>query len=135
MSAQLSDYFLLQVADEAGVFVSVAGLRMRALTLKAQPLDRLDFSVQGWRQLQQESGVHTMHILGHGLFSGQAAEHLLRRLFLQGQHAQSRIILPDFGTFKGPFAIVELAYEGRAEDVLSWRLALQSAGEIDFAVA
>lgn len=135
MRSHLGDYFLLQVQDEQGDLISVAGLRTRALTLKAQPLERLDFTVGGWRQLQQESGVHAMHILGHGLFAGRAADHLLRRLFLQGQHAKSRIILPDFGTFSGSFAIVELAYEGRQEDVISWRIALQSAGEIDFAVA
>ncbi len=135
MSVSLGDYFLLQVQNSDDEFVAMAGLRTRVLALQARPLERLDFAVQGWRHLQAASGVHALNVAGNGLFTNQAADHLVRQLFMNGKHAMARIIVPEFGHFTGSFAVTELAYEGRNEEAVSWRVALQSAGEVAFAVA
>lgn len=135
MSLTMGDYFLLQLRDDNADYQSIAGLRTSQLSLQVKPLERLDFDAAGWRHLQPASGVQSLSLAGSGLFVGAAADHLMRRLFSTGAHGAARIIVPEFGTFSGPFAITELAYEGRSEELVSWRVALQSAGDIDFASA
>ena len=132
---RLADYFLLEMQDETARFIAVAGLRTRRVSFQAQPLNRLDFAAAGWRHLQAQSGPRTLEISGSGLFAGDAADHLMQQLFVLSRHAEARITLPAFGIFHGSFAITELAYEGRDGELMSWHIALQSAGEVNFALA
>ena len=135
MSATLSGFFLLELQNAERDYIAVAGLRTQRLSLRAKPLARLAFDDTGWAHVQPASGAQSLQLVGSGLFIGATSDHLLRRLFAAGAHAEARIVMPDFGSFTGPFAITELAYEGQVEDLTSWRVALQSAGEIDFALA
>ena len=52
--------------------------------------------------------------------------------FLDGAALPLNIIVPDFGKFSGAFLTTQLSLQTRQSDLMIWRVALQSAGDIDF---
>lgn len=134
MSVVSGRQFLLHLKDGAD-YVPLAGLQTRFFQVSAPPLARLDVSASRWRHLQAGGAVQSLRLTGEGLFEDAAAADLLHRIFAAGAHAEARVTLPGLGRFSGPFAVTELAYEGEADDLIAWRLALASAGEVRFEMA
>lgn len=134
MSAAPGSQFLLQLQNADQSYAAVAGLQTRSLQIEARPAAKLDVAADGWRHLQPGGAVQAMRIAGDGIFTAAAAAHLLGSLHGPA-HAEARITLPGFGRFSGPFAVTELAFEGEEDELIVWRLALQSAGEVRFEVA
>ena len=135
MTDSLTDYFLVELATSQGRFVPVAGLRTQYVRLQAEPFERLGFALAGWRHLQPHPASQFMELAGSGLFTDAAAQHLVQRLFADGRHTTARIHVPGVAHFEGRFAITELTFESQIDALTNWRLALQSAGEVDFALA
>jgi TP901-1 family phage major tail protein len=137
MSAQKGRDLLLKIdSDGVGSFVTVAGLRSRALSLNAQAVDVTDMESAGqWRELLEGGGIKRAAIAGSGLFRDAASDALMRQLFFDGAIRAFEVTIPDFGAVEGPFQITALEFSGRHDGELTFDMALESAGELTFTAA
>jgi len=68
MSAQRGGDMLLKIKNNAGDYVTVAGLRTKTLRLNARPVDVTDTASEGWKELLPGAGMRTAEISGNGVF-------------------------------------------------------------------
>ncbi len=126
---------LLLKADStgAGVFVTVAGVRSRGLTLNARTVDITNAdSVNGWRETLEGGGVKSASISGAGVFRDEAADETVRGYFFNGSIRNWQVIVPAFGIIQGAFQITALEYAGDYDGEVTYSLALESAGALSF---
>lgn len=134
MAAQRGKDILLKLFD-GGVqaFVSIAGLRTKRIAFGAQTVDITDTESAGrWRELLGGAGVRRASLSGTGIFKDAASDELVRQTFFEGTIAQWQIVVPDFGTLTGSFAITALDYGGNHDGEVTFDLALESASELTF---
>jgi TP901-1 family phage major tail protein len=133
MAAQRGKDLLLKIRDATGSFVTVAGLRTRAMTFNAQAIDSTHAdSGDRWRELLAGAGVRAAHVSGGGIFKDAASDALIRNAFFAGSVQAWQIIIPDFGRLEGPFQITTLSFAAQHETEVMFDLSLQSAGAISF---
>ena len=135
MAAQRGKDILLKLFD-AGTqaFVSVAGLRTKRVAFGARTVDITDTESAGrWRELLGGAGIRRASLSGTGIFKDAASDALVRQAFFDGTIAQWRIVIPDFGTITGAFAITALDYAGNHDGEVTFDLALESASQLTFA--
>jgi TP901-1 family phage major tail protein len=125
MAAQSGKDMLLKLDQTgSGSFITVAGLRTRALAFNAAAIDITDAESAGrWRELLAGGGIKRASVSGSGIFKDQASDAQIR----------AQLILPDFGTIEGPFQIVALEFSADHAGEVTFELALESAGELSFA--
>lgn len=132
MVAQKGKDLLLKI-DNAGNYLTVAGLRSKRLSFNAQAVDTTDSESAGrWRELLGGAGVQRASLSGSGLFKDQQSDGLIRAYFFNGTIANWQVIIPDFGIVTGKFQIAALEYGGRHDGELSFEMALESAGALTF---
>ena len=136
MAAQKGRDLLLKVdSTVAGVFVSVAGLRNRNLSLNARPVDITNAdSVNGWREILEGAGIKSASLSGTGVFRDDAADETVRGYFFNGSIRNWQLIVPGFGIIQGAFQITALEYAGEYDGEVTYSLALESAGQPGFTV-
>lgn len=126
---------LLLKADStgSGVFVTVAGLRNRSLSLNAKPVDITNAdSASGWREVLEGAGIKSASLSGTGVFRDDAADETVRGYFFNGTIRNWQLIVPSFGILQGAFQITALEYAGEFDGEVTYSLALESAGVISF---
>lgn len=135
MVAQKGKDLLLKI-DNAGSFVTVAGLRSKRIAFNSETVDVTDADSAGrWRELLAGAGVQRAAVSGSGIFKDAASDALMRQRFFAGDIAPWQIAVPDFGTVEGPFQITALEYTGSHDGEVTFEIALESAGALSFAVA
>ena len=134
MAVQRGRDVLLKIADGES-FVTVAGLRARTVSLNAKTVDVTDSGSGGWRELLEGAGVRSLSISGSGVFRDEASDALMREAFFSQAQGAWQVIVPDFGTFSGPFLIAALEYAGQHDGEATFSLNLASAGEVSFDAA
>jgi TP901-1 family phage major tail protein len=137
MAAQSGKDMLLKLDETgAGGFVTVAGLRTRSLAFNAAAIDVTDAESAGrWRELLAGGGIKRAAVSGSGIFKDASSDATIRSLFFAGTIRNWQLILPDFGTVEGPFQIVALEFSADHAGEVTFELALESAGQLSFAVA
>jgi TP901-1 family phage major tail protein len=137
MAAQSGRDMLLKLDQTgSGSFVTVAGLRTKALAFNAAAIDVTDAESAGrWRELLAGGGIKRAAVTGSGIFKDQASDELVRGLFFAGTIRDWQLLLPGFGTVEGPFQIVALEFSADHAGEVSFELALESAGELGFEAA
>ena len=135
MAAQSGKNMLLKLDQTgSGSFLTVAGLRTRALAFNAATVDTTDQESAGrWRELLAGGGVKRASVSGAGVFKDTSSDAQVRSLFSAGTIRNWQLILPDFGTVQGPFQIVALEFSADHAGEVTFDLALESAGEMTFA--
>lgn len=136
MVAQKGKDLLLKLdTNGAGNFVTVAGMRSKRIAFNSQTVDITDADSAGrWRELLAGSGVQRASINGSGIFKDAASDAEIRSRFFAGTITGWQLVVPDFGTIEGPFQITALEYSGSHDGEVTFEMALESAGPIDFAV-
>jgi len=136
MAAQKGRDLLLKVdSTGAGIFVTVAGLRNRSLSLNARPVDITNAdSVNGWREILEGAGIKSALLSGTGVFRDDTADETVRGYFFQGSIRNWQLIVPGFGIIQGAFQITSLEYAGEYDGEVTYSLALESAGQPGFTV-
>ena len=136
MAAQSGKDMLLKLDQNgSGSFLTVAGLRTRALALNAAAIDTTDAESAGrWRELLSGGGIKRASVSGSGIFKDQSSDGKIRELFFAGTIRDWQLILPDFGTVEGPFQITALEFSADHSGEVTFDIALESAGELSFAV-
>ena len=134
MAAQRGKDILLKLYDAGQTgFVSVAGLRTKRISFNAQAVDITDTESAGrWRELLSGAGVRRAGLSGSGIFKDQASDTLVRQTFFDGTIARWQVVIPDFGTVEGDFAITTLDYGGNHDGEVTFEIALESASELTF---
>lgn len=135
MVAQKGKDLLLKLdSDGTGSFVTVAGLRAKRLAFNSEPVDITDSDSAGrWRELLGGSGVQRAAVSGSGIFKDQQSDALIRTHFFAGAVGAWQLAIPGFGTVQGDFQITALEYAGRHDGEVTFEIALESAGALDFA--
>lgn len=135
MVAQKGKDLLLKI-DNAGGFVTVAGLRSKRIAFNSETVDITDQDSAGrWRELLAGAGVQRAAVSGSGIFKDAQSDALMRQRFFAGEIVGWQLAVPDFGTVEGPFQITALEYTGSHDGEVAFEVALESAGAISFAVA
>ena len=137
MTAQSGKDMLLKLDQTgSGSFLTVAGLRTRALAFNAAPIDVTDAESAGrWRELLAGGGIKRASVSGSGIFKDAASDAKIRELFFAGTIREWQLILPDFGVVEGPFQIVALEFSADHAGEVTFEIALESAGEMGFAAS
>jgi TP901-1 family phage major tail protein len=135
MAAQKGKDLLLKLdSTGAGVFVTVAGLRTKSLTLNADTVDITHAESAGqWRELLEAAGLKRARLSGSGIFKDAASDALIRQYLFAGTIRAWQIVIPDFGSIAGPCQVTSLEFAGRHDGELTFDLTLESAGELVFA--
>ncbi|MDB5530558.1 MAG: phage major tail protein family [Devosia sp.] len=136
MAAQSGKDMLLKLDQTgSGSFLTVAGLRTRALAFNASTVDATDQESAGrWRELLAGGGVKKASVSGSGIFKDGASDAQIRTLFFAGTIRSWQLIIPDFGVVQGPFQITALEFSADHAGEVTFDLALESAGEVTFSV-
>ena len=114
-------------------FVSVAGIRARAIRLGARLVDGTHAdSGDAWRVLMAGAGVKSVEVSGAGAFKDAASDVLMRAAFFGGETPNMELVVPGFGMMRGAFAISELVYGGSQDDEATFSVRLVSAGVVSF---
>ncbi|MBB3238127.1 phage major tail protein, TP901-1 family [Phyllobacterium endophyticum] len=133
MGAQRGKDILLKVADASGNYVTCAGLKSKRVAFNTETVDVTDADAVGrWRELLGGSAVQRASVSGSGLFKDAQSDALFRQAFFNGDIPAWQIILPDFGTLQGLFQITALEYGGAYNGEVTFEIALESAGPINF---
>ncbi len=137
MSAQKGRDLLLKIDQSgAGAFITVAGLRARAIGFNAATVDITHTESAGqWRELLAGAGIRSARLSGTGLFKDAASDEAIRAVFFASQIRRWQVIIPDFGTVEGPFQITGLDLAGQHDAEVTFELTLESAGELMFTAA
>lgn len=135
MSAQKGKDLLLKLDGGSG-FVTVAGLRSKRLAFNSETVDITDSDSAGrWRELLAGSGVQRASISGAGIFKDAQSDADIRSRFFAGTISDWQFVVPDFGTVEGPFQITSLEFSGSHDGEVTFDIALESAGAVNFAAA
>ena len=133
MVAQNGRDMLVKIKNEAGDYVTMAGLRSKAFRLNAQTVDITNTdSAQGWKELLPGAGVKSAEISGASVFRDAESDVLARTAFFEQSVETYRFILPDFGVVEGPFLLTSLSYAGTYQGEATYELTLMSAGAPSF---
>jgi TP901-1 family phage major tail protein len=111
-------------------------LRSKRIAFNSETVDITDADSAGrWRELLAGSGVQRAAVSGSGIFKDAQSDALIRTKFFAGEIAGWQMAVPDFGTVSGDFQITSLEYTGAHDGEVTFEMALESAGPVDFAVA
>lgn len=134
MPAQKGKDLLLKLdSTGAGVFVTVAGLRSRAIAFNSETVDITHAESAGqWRELLAGAGARQAKVSGSGIFKDAASDELIRDYVFNGIIRPWQVVIPELGTVEGPFQITAFELTGRHDGELAFELALESAGELTF---
>ncbi|MDP4593601.1 MAG: phage major tail protein, TP901-1 family [Beijerinckiaceae bacterium] len=135
MSAQKGKDLLLKIDSGTGSFTTIGGLRTQRLALNSDAVDITHQESAGhWRELLAGAGVRRASIAGTGIFKDGQSDTMVREIFFAGTIRIWQVIIPAFGTIQGAFQISSLDYRGEHAGEVTFELALESAGELTFAV-
>lgn len=138
MAAQKGSALLIKRGDAASpeVFTTVAGLRTKTITLARGTVDITNSdSTNKWRELLAGAAIRSCAVSGAGVFKDATGDESLRADFYADVIGNFQILVPDFGTFEGPFQLTSLEYSGEHEGEVAFSLALESAGVVVFTSA
>jgi len=137
MAAQKGSDILIKVdSDGAGTFVTVGGMRSKAISLNAETVDVSDSdSTNKWRELLVGAGLKSATITGSGVFKDSAGEEDVRGYFFAQALEDFQFIVPDFGTMEGPFQVTSIDYAGEHNGEATYSMTFESAGELAWTAA
>ncbi len=136
MAAQKGKDLLIKLGDGGSpeTFTALAGLRTTSLGFNAQTVDITNAdSTNMWRELLANAGVRQAAVSGSGVFKDAASDATVRSIFFNQDLKNWQIVIPDFGTVTGAFAVTALQYEGAYDGEARMSLTLASAGALTFA--
>ncbi len=132
MAVEKGSAFLLKIRNGANYDV-VAGLRTTQLGIASEAVVVTHKGSGGWRELLSGAGVRQVSISGAGVFTGSAAEQMVKTNALSGTLADYEISFESGERWHGAFLITRLDYAGDFNGERNYTLALESAGAVTIA--
>lgn len=132
MSGQRGRDVLIKIAD-GEVFVTVAGIRAKTISLNARAVDGTSGESEGaWRELIAGAGVKSASVSGAGVFKDAPSDALIQQTFFTQATRVFQLVIPDFGVLEGSFLIEALDYSGDHDGEAAFAITLASAGALGF---
>ena len=137
MAAQKGSEFLLKIGDGGGpeAFTTVGGFRSNSFTINNETIDITNKDSGGVRELLSGGGIQSFSASGSGVFMDDAAFATVEAAVRAKSTDNWQVIVPDYGTYEGPFQITSLEYGGEHNGEATYSLSLESAGALSFTVA
>lgn len=137
MAAEKGRAFLLKIGNGGApeTFTTIGGLRATSLTINNEVVDTTNKSSAGWRELLAGAGIRAVSVAGGGVFTGSAAEGLMRGHALTGAIANYEVVFESGDKFSGAFYIVSLEFAGDHNGERTYSLRLDSSGAVAYAAA
>jgi TP901-1 family phage major tail protein len=134
MAAQAGKNLLIKIdLTGGGQFETMAGLRATRMSFNAESVDVTSLeSAGGWREILGGAGVKSAALSGSGVFKDAASDARARQIFFDGVTPDFQVIIPDFGTIRGPFHVNSIEYAGSYNGEATYELSLASAGRLTF---
>jgi TP901-1 family phage major tail protein len=134
MAAQAGKNLLIKIdLTGGGQFETMAGLRATRMSFNAESVDITSLeSAGGWREILGGAGVKSAALSGSGVFKDEASDARARQIFFDGVTPDFQVIIPDFGTIRGPFHVNSIEYAGSYNGEATYELSLASAGRLTF---
>ena len=125
---------LTSAPSQSKTYTTMAGLRTHTLAFNSNIVDISNASqTHSWRELLEGAGLKTMSVSGEGVFRDETADEKIREAFVNGTIKEWLIHIPHFYDISGKFQITALEYAGDYDGEMTWRLSLESAGELSWA--
>lgn len=137
MTAQKGREFLLKIGDGGGpeTFATIGGFRDNTFRINNEFIDSTSKDSLGKRELLEGGGIQSMQATGTGVFVDDAAFATAHTAAMDVTTDNWQIIVPDFGTYEGPFQITSLEFSGSYRGEQTYTIALESAGAVTFTAA
>jgi TP901-1 family phage major tail protein len=135
MAAQKGVDVLLKIGDGqvSEAFTNVGGARTISMSFNNQPVDATSASSTGqWRELIDGAGILSMDASFSGVFQDDSNDAQLQTDSFARTLRNFQIVIPDYGTFEGPFVITSVTYGGSHDGEATFELSLQSGGPVTF---
>ena len=132
MSAFRASLMMLKIGDGeiSETFTTIGGLRQYDLRINQQLLDATDLNDGAWRNIQNNAGMRTVRISGSGLYTDSESEQQLNSAALTSVVANYQCYFSNGDILQGPFIVQEYYRGGSIESEEIFRIALESAGEL-----
>jgi TP901-1 family phage major tail protein len=132
MAAERGSAFLLKIGDGAATpsFATVAGLKTTQLSVNGDAVAITNKGSGGWRELLADAGVRSVSVAASGIFTGSAADPLVRGLALSGGIETYELSFESGERMRGDFLVTRLEYAGDFNGERNYTLALESSGEV-----
>lgn len=137
MGAQLGREILLKRNTSATAtpsYTTMGGVKARTLTINRETVDVTNSDSLGqWRELLANAGVRSMSTSGSGVYVSDTAVKAVVTEVVEGtEHELWQVIVPDLGTFEGPFAVTQCEFAGEFNGEVTYSTSIESAGAITF---
>lgn len=134
MAAQKGSDILVKVdTTGAGNYVTIGGMRSKAISFNAETVDVTDSDSAGkWRELLAGAGIKSATITGSGVFKDSASEGSVRSNFFNQVIVNHQFIIPDFGIIQGAFQTASLDYAGEHNGEMTFSMTFESSGQLTF---
>ena len=136
MSGQDGANLLLKIGDGASpqIFTTIGGCRTNQIALNEEMVDITNKSSANKMRELLRAGVKSVSCSGEGVFVDDAAIETVRGYFFatDGLFVDFELIVPDFGTFMGPFLLTNLTFDGPDKDAVQQNMGVESAGDVAF---
>jgi len=142
MAGQKGKEMIIKIGDgaETPSFTTLCGIRSKTLAFNDASFDATAPDCTNpenplYRELIG-GGVKTADVSGDGVFKDSTSEETFRAVKFSNNPVEVfQIVIPDFGIVEGPFHIDSLEYAGSQDDVVTYTIALSSAGAFTFTAA
>lgn len=127
------DMLLKANFGQGGGFQTVGGIQTRRITLPDTSRDVTNQESDGnYREMIQGVGIDSMDFSGDGVMVSNAVMVQIMQARRGRQILDWQVIIPDLGTFEGPFAIGTLEFSGNQGEELKFSINMMSAGPLGF---
>jgi TP901-1 family phage major tail protein len=138
MAAYKGNAMLLKIGATPGsapasdVYTTVAGLRSTGITHNEETIDVTTKDSSQVRQLLAGGGVYSVSISGSGVLTDGASLSTLEGAMNASDYHNFQVVVADFGTYEGEFALTSLEFAGEYNGEVTYSLTLESAGTVTF---
>lgn len=135
MAAQKGRDLLVQIHDGSADFadanyVTVGGFKNNDLSIEGESIEITSKDSPGFKEALSGAGNIKIGITGTGVFVDDASFRRVHEHMISQTHLQSRIIVPDFARYTGPFEVASLKVTGNENDAVTYDISLDSAGAV-----
>ena len=139
MAAQAGIDLVVKIGDGSTpteAFATVGGARSNSLSFNNTPIDATSASSTGhWREYLDGKPNPSMDISVSGVFQDDAQDAQIQTDMYASTLRNFQIVVPDFGTFEGPFLITSYSVNGSHDGEMTFDLSLQSGGQVSYTAA
>ena len=120
-------------AAASDTYTTIAGLRSTSITHNEETVDVTSKDSSQVRELLAGAGIYSVTISGSGILTDSSSLTTLESAMNASDFHNFQVVVADFGTYEGEFALTSLEISGEHNGEVSYSITLESAGTVSFA--